>query len=677
MRLERVAVLLLLLGTLCRGQKMTHEEEVIRTIYAKLSYADEVRIILDTLQHTGRDKLWATNANVADRALSDRLAFELSNFRFGKISAISDRKMGDFDGTLTAIGGEVLDVTPSIYNYSVNDSPSKYVSYVKFAWKPSPYKFASPAENWSVAKGLQAEQFEGKKYTDYVTYTVTVTLDHKSRTYNALMLFDYDASGKLAVYFVDAVTDSTAVLFAYEHSMYPTAFVEADLRTVPFIDKWLYDNARACKADHNEKDDKVDICCDPKSGRCGAAKSSLLPRNSRRQSPQSKRPQILPASYHISSLPLHPFVQASTTCSQFNVNTTFPHGLGDTQEHNDGQHNFTATVVGSCTYTDGATSPGPCNVQCSAQSSSTIAEFGSLSGLVFVHATAKTDSSGGDFANGGSTAITCLGVSAGTIRSCTIPCSTSVSITAGGKGNVGATISFPPSALWNDQNQGQLSCQPQTTAPTPTPTPPPQPPPPPGCTAPPGSHFRSGQTGDDTDPSNCSPIIVDLTGDGFFLTSAANGVKFDIANTGVPIQIAWTASSNNAFLVLDRNGNGVINSGAELFGNFTPQPASAHPNGFLALAQYDSNGDGVIDAKDPIYSQLRLWVDANHDGISQPGELHTLPEMGVFSISLNYSLSMRTDEFGNVFRYKANINQGPNGETDVGKKAFDVFFVSQ
>ena len=114
-----------------------------------------------------------------------------------------------------------------------------------------------------------------------------------------------------------------------------------------------------------------------------------------------------------------------------------------------------------------------------------------------------------------------------------------------------------------------------------------------------------------------------------------------------------------------------------LFGNITPQPTSAHPNGFLALAQYDANGDGVIDASDPVYSQLRLWIDANHDGISQPEELHTLAEMGVYSISLGYALSMRTDEFGNVFRYKAKVNAGQSGASDVGKKAYDVFFVSQ
>jgi hypothetical protein len=218
------------------------------------------------------------------------------------------------------------------------------------------------------------------------------------------------------------------------------------------------------------------------------------------------------------------------------------------------------------------------------------------------------------------------------------------------------------------------------TCPIPTPTPPASKPGQPCDNDP----TAPGGGGDQPDViSGCSPIIIDLTGSGFDLTDAAHGVLFDIANTGVPIQIAWTANANNAFLVLDRDGNGSITSGAELFGNFTSQPSSSSPNGFLALAVYDDpanggNGDGIIDARDQIFSKLRLWVDANHDGICQPGELHPLPDLGVYAISLDYSLSGHTDSFGNVFRYSAKINPGLSGkDNDVGKKAYDVFLMAQ
>jgi hypothetical protein len=183
-------------------------------------------------------------------------------------------------------------------------------------------------------------------------------------------------------------------------------------------------------------------------------------------------------------------------------------------------------------------------------------------------------------------------------------------------------------------------------------------------------------------PDMCDPLVVDLSGNGFDLTNVLDGVMFDIRGTGRPFRIPWTSGSGTAFLVLDRNRNGQIDSGVELFSNVSPQSPSSTPNGFLALAEYDKrenggNGDGVIDARDAIFSQLRLWVDANHDGVSRAEELHTLTEMGVFSISLDYSLSRRTDKFGNVFRYKAKINQGVNGDSDVGKKIYDVFFVTQ
>lgn len=181
---------------------------------------------------------------------------------------------------------------------------------------------------------------------------------------------------------------------------------------------------------------------------------------------------------------------------------------------------------------------------------------------------------------------------------------------------------------------------------------------------------------------NNSPILVDVSGNGFQLTSAQNGVTFDISGSGNPIQLGWTASgSDNAFLALP-GADGLVHSGKELFGNFTTQPSSAHPNGFAALGVYDQpanggNGDGIIDPRDKIFSALRLWIDSNHDGVCQPSELFTLPEKGVTSISLHYELSMKRDRYGNLFRYRSLVNpDGSQANFDVGRTTYDVFLTA-
>ncbi len=178
-----------------------------------------------------------------------------------------------------------------------------------------------------------------------------------------------------------------------------------------------------------------------------------------------------------------------------------------------------------------------------------------------------------------------------------------------------------------------------------------------------------------------SPIVIDTDGKGFDLTDEAHGVVFDIYANGHPVQVSWTSvDSRNAWLALDRNGNGRIDNASELFGDHTPQPPSDDPNGFLALAVFDKpenggNGDGIID-KRAVFSQLLLWIDENHDGVSQPNELHHLPELGVYSLALKYTETRRTDRYGNLFRYKAAVNPDPkDGHSEDGRWTYDVFLL--
>jgi hypothetical protein len=183
-------------------------------------------------------------------------------------------------------------------------------------------------------------------------------------------------------------------------------------------------------------------------------------------------------------------------------------------------------------------------------------------------------------------------------------------------------------------------------------------------------------------PGNCGscPILIDTQNQGFHLTDWQHGVTFGFYPDNAPIQLSWTdASYANGWLALDRDGDGLIDNGTELFGNITPQPPSDTPNGFLALAVFDEpanggNGNGFIDPGDAVYPHLRVWIDANHDGISQPDELKTLQEVGIFRIDLKYRWTPFVDQYGNQFRYRGTVWDGEDKEREA---TYDVFLTAK
>jgi T1SS-143 domain-containing protein len=131
--------------------------------------------------------------------------------------------------------------------------------------------------------------------------------------------------------------------------------------------------------------------------------------------------------------------------------------------------------------------------------------------------------------------------------------------------------------------------------------------------------------------SATDPIILDLDNNGFAFSSIGNGVTFDINADGKADKVAWT--SKDGILAYDVDGNGKIDNGSEIF---TPSFAGGnHAGGVAALATLDSNGDGKIDAGDDAFSRLSIWIDANNNGISDEGELSSLADHRVASISLD------------------------------------------
>jgi hypothetical protein len=181
-----------------------------------------------------------------------------------------------------------------------------------------------------------------------------------------------------------------------------------------------------------------------------------------------------------------------------------------------------------------------------------------------------------------------------------------------------------------------------------------------------------------------SPLILDLNGDGIRTVDANHSVSFDIDADGTLDKVNWTFwESDEGFLALDRNGNGTIDDGGELFGDATLLPTGQRAeNGFEALAPYDQlalggDGDGVLTEADAIWRRLRTWIDGNQDGISQPQELSPLARWGVLGMGLEFVESDELDGNGNRHLLKGHYLRrvADHGPAEVREfEMHDVFF---
>lgn len=144
-----------------------------------------------------------------------------------------------------------------------------------------------------------------------------------------------------------------------------------------------------------------------------------------------------------------------------------------------------------------------------------------------------------------------------------------------------------------------------------------------------------------------SPLALDLDGDGVETTTVESGVYFDHDDNGFAEKSGWVGK-DDGLLVRDINNNGLIDDGTELFGNNSVLSSGQKAaNGFEALADLDSNSDGVFNSSDAAWNQVKVWKDANQNGKVDSGELLTLEQAGVSGINLNYENETTTDENGN------------------------------